>query len=85
MSDLISRQQAIRLYCREHCGCEPEECGFTLERDGTEKCSVVRFLKELPSAQPDSSACWGCNCPKMEQKTFSEMVHLHDAERRTDE
>lgn len=37
-----------------------------------------------PSAQPSVSDCWGCNCPKMErlkeQKTFSEMVHLHDDE-----
>lgn len=38
----------------------------------------------LPPAQPTEASCWGCNCPKMErlkeQKTFSEMVHLHDAE-----
>lgn len=53
MDDLISRKKAIRLYCREHCGWEPEECGFTLERDGTEDCYSVRFLKELPSAHPE--------------------------------
>lgn len=38
-----------------------------------------RTILELPPAQPEPSQCWGCNCPKM-QKTFSEMVHLHDAE-----
>lgn len=41
-------------------------------------------IKAVPSAQPTEASCWGCNCPKMErlkeQKTFSEMVHLHDAE-----
>ena len=41
-------------------------------------------LNRLPSAQPTEASCWGCNCQKMErlkeQKTFSEMVHLHDAE-----
>lgn len=52
MNDLISRQEAIRLYCREHCGWEPEKCPLTYERDGTEECSFVRLLKELPSVQP---------------------------------
>ena len=41
-------------------------------------------ILNLPSAQPTEASCWGCNCQKMErlkeQKTFSEMVHLHDAE-----
>lgn len=41
-------------------------------------------INNLPSAQPSVSDCLGCNCPKMErlkeQKTFSEMVRLHDAE-----
>ena len=26
---------------------------------------ITQRIKELPSAQPSSSACWGCNCPKM--------------------
>lgn len=51
MSDLISREQAIRMYCGEHCGCEPSECGLTHEQDGTEECGVVRFLKSVPSAE----------------------------------
>lgn len=46
----------------------------------------IEFIKEQPPAQPTEASCWGCNCPKMErlkeQKTFLEMVHLHDAERR---
>ena len=45
---------------------------------------VYDKLRTLPAAQPTEASCWGCNCPKMErlkeQKTFSEMVHLHDAE-----
>ena len=49
---LISRHKAIQKYCREHCGCEPEECGCTLERDGAEECTFVRFLKRVPSALP---------------------------------
>lgn len=53
MNDLISRNKAIRLYCRENCGCEPEECPLTYEQDGTEDCSYIRFLKELPSVQPE--------------------------------
>lgn len=51
MNDSISREEAIRLYCREHCGCEPKKCPMTYERDGTEECSFVRLLKELPSVQ----------------------------------
>ena len=51
MNDLISRREAIRLYCREQCGWEPEKCPLRFERDGAEECSVVRLLKELPSAQ----------------------------------
>lgn len=53
MNDLISREEAIRLYCREHCGWEPEKCPLAYERDGTEECSFVRLLKELPSVQPE--------------------------------
>lgn len=49
--DLISREKAIWLYCRKNCGWEPEKCPLKYERDGTEECSVVRFLKELPSVQ----------------------------------
>ena len=45
---------------------------------------TIRAIKELPSAHPTDADCWGCNCPKMErskeQKTFSEMVRLHDTE-----
>ena len=46
--------------------------------------SYIADMKELQSAQPTEASCWGCNCPKIErlngQKTFSEMVRLHDAE-----
>ena len=51
--------------------------------NGTEE-----VLRSLPPAQPTEASCWGCNCTKMErlkeQKPFSEMVHLHDTERRKD-
>ena len=53
MSDLISRADAILQTCADKCGCEPEECGLTFERDGTESCSDVRLLMELPSVQPE--------------------------------
>lgn len=46
--------------------------------------AAIDIIIAVPSAQPTEASCWGCNCPKMErlkeQKTFSEMVHLHDAE-----
>ena len=51
MSDLISRQKAIKQFCHEHCGCEPKDCPMTYEQDGAEECSFVRFLKELPSVE----------------------------------
>lgn len=68
MSDLISRQAAVDLIMET----DPWWCeGMTR--------AIFEGIKALPSAQPEPSQCWGCNCPKM-QKTFSEMVHLHDAE-----
>ena len=51
MSDLISRAEAIRMYCKAGCGCEPSECGLAYHQDGTEECGVVRFLKSVPSAE----------------------------------
>lgn len=45
-----------------------------------EKIAYKSQIDDLPAAQPSVSDCWGCNCPKMERKTFSEMVHLHDEE-----
>lgn len=50
MTDYISREAAVRQWCGLHCGCEPDECGHTLEQDGTEHCTVVDFLLELPAA-----------------------------------
>ena len=80
MSDLIDRQAAINTLNDE----------FTI----TGKTNVIvvqdyirrvnNRLHDLPSVQPNEASCWGCNCQKMErlkrQKTFSEMVHLHDSE-----
>ena len=67
MSDLISRQAAID---------EIRKCRFVVD--------AIEKIRGLPSAQPTEASCWGCNCRKMErlkeQKTFSEMIHLHDAE-----
>lgn len=53
ISDCISRQATIRRYCGKRCGCEPQDCGLTMERDGTEDCDFVRFLKEEPPVQPE--------------------------------
>lgn len=50
---------------------------------GSVRC-IIDHIDKMPSAQSTEASCWGCNCQKMErlkeQKTFSEMVHLHDAE-----
>ena len=74
MNDLISREEAIRLYCREHCGWEPEKCPLKFEQDGTEECSVVRFLKELPSAQPEQNhGKWRDDADKIDKR-----FHRHD-------
>ena len=74
MDDLISRQEAIDAHY-EYCNKHPD-AGFPVWS--------LKILEDLPSAQPTEASCWGCNCQKMErlkeQKTFSEMVHLHDAE-----
>ena len=45
MSDLISREEAIRRYCADECRCDPEGC------NGAEDCSCIRLLKSLPSVQ----------------------------------
>ncbi|MBR2554432.1 MAG: hypothetical protein IKE94_06180 [Aeriscardovia sp.] len=80
MSDLISRSKAIRWVKAE---CNPYGQP-TIDYESGIK--VIEHLERMPSAQPTEESCFGCNCPKMErlkeQKTFSEMVHLHDAERR---
>ena len=53
---------------------------YTIEQ--MNQARYIGFIEGKESAHPDASNCWGCNCPKMErlngQKTFSEMVHLHD-------
>lgn len=85
MNDLISREAAINTVysmLRKWDTEDPEDL----------KNMLLLAFQELPSAQPTEASCWGCNCQKMErlkeQKTFSEMVHLHDAEtheKRTEE
>ena len=46
---LIDADALIRNWCGEHCGCEPSECGLTLERDGCEHCETVTFATEQPT------------------------------------
>lgn len=75
MNDLISRHKAIRLYCRENCGCEPEECPLTYEQDGTEDCSYIRFLKELPSVQPEQKHGKWSFCASAEDLICSNCLH----------
>ena len=57
-------------------------CEYALNQK--DKSITPNDIMRFPSAQPTEASCWGCNCQKMErlkeQKTFSEMVHLHDAE-----
>lgn len=75
-NDTISRQAAIDLWEKYHPTIAVDAMKYDAE------------LRQLPPARPTEASCWGCNCQKMErlkeQKTFSEMVHLHDAERRED-
>ena len=76
MADLITRQAAIDILDR-NCILGQGLLNDTLDH-------IADAIMALPSAQPTEASCWGCNCQKMErlkeQKTFSEMVHLHDAE-----
>lgn len=58
MPDLISRKAAINKYCLQTCGCKREECGLTYERDGTECCSVVEFLENVPSYNCEKCFLW---------------------------
>lgn len=48
MSGLIDRAETIRAWCKLTCGCEPEECTMTIERDGAEECNFVEFLWNRP-------------------------------------
>ena len=48
MSGLIDRTETIRAWCKLTCGCEPEECCMTIERDGAEECNFVEFLWNRP-------------------------------------
>lgn len=77
MGRLIDEDDAIRIV--------EFECGKWTGLART----ISRAIQRLPSAQPTEASCWGCNCQKMErlkeQKTFSEMVHLHDAKRTTEQ
>lgn len=50
MKIYIDADDAIRKWCVLNCGCEPNECGHTLEEDGTEACTFVDFIKNLPAA-----------------------------------
>ena len=56
MADLIDRKEAIRAWCKLTCGCEPEECGMTIERDGAEECEFVEFLWHRP--EYDCTKCF---------------------------
>lgn len=56
MGDLIDRKEAIRAWCKLTCGCEPEECCMTIERDGTEECNFVEFLLNRP--EYDCTQCY---------------------------
>lgn len=54
MDDMIYRQNAINVL---HV-CLP---GIPLKR-------LNEILSAVPSAQPNPSQCWGCNCPKMDTR-----------------
>ena len=88
MDDLISRKAAIDAImdadvCVTWNGVISDDDAVDIAIKST-KGSVISSIVNMPSAQPTEASCWGCNCQKMErlkeQKTFSEMVHLHDAE-----
>lgn len=68
MSDLISRQAAIDAIEELISARLDWKSDSSGERQGLN--AAMCAIEDLPSAQPESSQCWGCNCPKM-QKTFS--------------
>lgn len=51
MAELIDRQEFIRRWCKIFCGCEPEDCKLTLERDGTEECTAIRIARGIPTVE----------------------------------
>lgn len=76
MNDTISRQAALALVATE----KPQ----LLDSD-----ALYMAIDDLPSAQPDASDCWGCNCPKIErvsaqqeQRWIPVMMRLMDSEER---
>ena len=56
----ISMEAAIERLCNIYCGCSPEECAFKILQDGAVGCTVVRALKDTPSADvwPALRAYW---------------------------
>lgn len=85
MSDYIDRQAVIEIIQSMYPGMP--RVPWMLKKWQEQYEPYIRLeteIKALPSAQLTEASCWGCNCQKMErlkeQKTFSEMVHLHDAE-----
>lgn len=94
---LIDGQKAIRNYCGDRCGCEPEECGLTIEYDGCECCAVVAFLKEQPTIEAvEVVRCKDCeyfskpNCFSGKCTLRGDYIFLNDfcsyaVERRTNE
>ena len=91
--DTISRREALDALNEQIEQCDKALSSFDISMKDeyavkVERASLMTYKKTLeymPSAQPTEASCWGCNCPKMErlkeQKTFSEMVHLHDVEK----
>lgn len=49
MNKYIDAEKTIRDWCGRNCGCEPNECGHTFEKDGTEACTFVDFINEQPT------------------------------------
>jgi len=88
MDDLISRQVAIDALCEEYCNGH-HDCKYY------PRCENLRWIQELPSAQPEIIRCKDCrnyinNCC-YERKRILTGLFVHDndfcswAERRTDE
>lgn len=53
-NDLISRQALIDAFKEEFYQMYSDDFNY-----------MVNWIKKFPSAEPDPSTCWGCNCPKM--------------------
>ena len=50
MSELIDRQETIKEFCKQDCGCDPKDCP-------NKTCYEVEIIESVPSVQPQWIPC----------------------------